>query len=74
MHGVIVHVCPDQSFELEHSPHGFVGVSDFAADGPMSSSFAELLKGCFDLVSHVEVETGAGGGRDGDHLAGVIRR
>src|SRR5271167_514145 len=55
LHRVVVHVGPNQGFKLEHTPHGFIGVTNFAADGPGPTSFAKPLDCCFDLISRVEI-------------------
>ena len=33
LHGVVIHVRPDERVELEHTPHRPVGEADFAPDG-----------------------------------------
>lgn len=74
MDGVVIHVGPNQSFEFEDAPHSSVRVADFAADGFMSSGFSELLESGFNFIGGVEIETGARGRRDGDHLARLVGR
>ena len=71
--GVFVHVSPDESVEFKRAPHSFVGIANLATDGLMSSSFAQLLERCFNLISCVEVETGVRGGSNRHHLARLIR-
>jgi hypothetical protein len=73
MHGVVVHVRPNQGFKFEYTPHGLVGIPNLAADGFVSTGLAELLERCFHVISRVEIETGTPRGRDRDHLARLIR-
>src|ERR1019366_1589448 len=44
MYRVVVHVGPNQGFKFEHTPHGLIGIANLAADGSVSTSFAELLE------------------------------
>ena len=59
LHRIVVHVGPNQGFKLEHTPHGLIGITNFAADGPVSTSFAKSLERRFNLISRIEIETGA---------------
>src|SRR4029077_17745126 len=59
LYRVFVHVRPNQGFQLEHAPHGLIGIPNLAADCFVSTWFAELLECSFNLISHVEIETGS---------------
>lgn len=59
MDGVFIHVRPDESFELEYAPHGFIGVADFAAGGFVTGGLAAELQDLFHGVGVVEGEFGA---------------
>ena len=63
MHGVVVHVGPNQGFKFEHTPHGLIGITNLAADGSVSTSLAEPLEYCFNFISRVEIEAGARRGK-----------
>src|ERR1700683_1879975 len=73
-HSVVIHVGPEQGFKFERPPHSLVGKTNLAADRSMSFSFAQSLDYCFNLISLVEVETGAQGRNDRNSLARLIRR
>ena len=71
---VVVHMSPYQRVELEHPPHGFVGIAYFqpgrrAAVAPPQRGILGL-----DGVGRVQIERGiAGGGRRRDDRAGRVR-
>src|ERR1700740_3323172 len=69
VHRVVVHVRPSQRFKFEYPPHRLVRISNFQADGSRSSTFAEFLERCFNLVSRIEIEPRALGRRNTDHLS-----
>jgi hypothetical protein len=73
MHSVVVHVGPNQSLKFEHTPQGFVGITNLAACGSVSLSFANCLSLRFNRVCCVEVEARALRGGTVDHLAHLIR-
>ena len=72
MYRVVVHVGPNQSFKLEHTPHGLIGITNLTANGSVSTSLAKLLEGCFNRISRVEIESRPLRGRDRNHLSRLI--
>src|SRR4029077_5591643 len=73
LHRIVIHVSPDQGFELEDTPHGLIGIANFAADSPVSTKFAKSLECRFNLISHVEIETGARRRKERHYLVRLIR-
>src|SRR5579863_3312821 len=74
MYGVVIHVGPNQGCEFEDPPHGLVGITDLATDGPMTIGFAEPLECRFNRVSRVEIETGTRRREDSNCFPGFMSR
>jgi len=72
MDRVVIHVGPNQGFKFEHTPHRLIGITNLAANGSVSTSFAKPLEGCFNRISRVEIESGTLRRRDRDHLSHFI--
>src|ERR1035441_1835930 len=68
VHGVVVHMSPNQSLKFEHAPHGLVGITNLAADRQMSAGLADSFECSFHVICGVEIEARAGGRRDRNHL------
>ena len=63
LHGVVVHVRPDECVELEHAPHRLVGVADLDADGRAAGRATHPHQLRFDRVGRGEIEAGVARGR-----------
>ena len=58
VYGVVVHVDPDQGFELEDAPHGSIGEADFAAGDAVARGGVLLRDFGGDSVGGIEVDSG----------------
>ncbi len=63
VHGVVVHVRPDQRVELEHSPHRLVREADLAADGCASAGSSHPGELGLDGIGPGKIEAGIARGR-----------